>query len=320
MEKVKSTFIISLDVELAWGEFDLGLVEKHKKYYDVTRECLKSLLCILEKYNIKATFAFVGHLMLDECTMVNGVKHPDIIRPNFKWFTKDWFFYDPCSNGKTNPIWYGIDILNLIKEASPVHEIASHSFSHIILGDAGCGYDCARSDISKCVEIAIARNIKLQSFVFPRNCEGYKNILKDYGFQVYRGSGDEWYKKIKVKKLRKIGHFIDEFFAIAPNTSMPTKDDFGLYNTKGNMLYLSRNGLRKFIPISSRVKKAQKGIDKAIKNGEVFHLWFHPFNLATDRLGLLNGLEEILRYARVKIDMGLISNITMGDIPKVFEN
>ena len=49
------------------------------------------------------------------------------------------------------------------------------------------------------------------------------------------------------------------------------------------MLYLSCAGIRKFIPISSHYPKA-KGINRAIKRGEVFHLWFHPFNLASNHV------------------------------------
>ena len=284
MEGNKGVFILTFDTELAWGEFDLGLTEKHRKYYEGTRECIERLLGLLEKYDIKATFAMVGHLMLDGCNM------------------------------KENSIWYGKDILKKILESSPKHEIACHSFSHIDFGSKGCSYECAKSDIGKCVEIANRENIVLKSFVFPRNSEGYKEVLKEEGFQVYRGRGNEWYEKIKIPILRKIAHIIDEFLAISPNTSLPYKDEYGLYNTQGNMLYLSRNGIRRLIPISYRVKKAKKGINRAIERGEVFHLWFHPFNLATDRENLLRGLDEILKYGREMIDLGHMVNITMSDI------
>jgi hypothetical protein len=315
MKQKKGIFIISLDTELAWGGFDLGLTEKNRKYYEDSRDCIYRLLMLFEKYNIQATFAIVGHIMLNGCTEVEGIKHPDIVRPEHSWYLKDWFIEDPASHMSKNSIWYGQDILKEILAASPQHEIASHSFSHIIFGAKGCTYECARSDIHKCVEIAGQQDIKLKSFIYPRNSEGYKEILKEEGFEVYRGSGNEWYNKFNFSILKKVGHIIDEVFAIAPKTSLPVKDESGLYNVKGNMLYLSRDGIRKLIPISSRVKKAKKGIDKAVKGGEVFHLWLHPFNIATDKENLLQGMDEILNYVREKIDLDQMTSMVISDIP-----
>lgn len=314
MIKKKGIFILSLDTELAWGQFDLGLTSNMKKYYEDTRECISRLLALLEKYNIQATFALVGHLMLDKCTIESNVKHPDIIRPNYSWYPKDWFTEDPASEMTKNSIWYGQDILQKVLNATPKHEIGSHSFSHVIFGAKGCSYECAKSEIRKCVEVAKQQEINLKSFVFPRNSEGYKGILKEEGFKVYRGDGSEWYKKLRINILKKLGHIIDEILAITPNTSLPLQDEIGLYNVQGNMLYLSRDGIRRLIPISCRVKKAKKGIDKAIKRGEVFHLWFHPCNLATDKENLLLGINEILKYVREKIDTNQISNLVMGNI------
>ena len=105
------------------------------------------------------------------------------------------------------------DILCSIRSAQPKHEIACHSFSHIILGDPGCSAQCAEADISECVKTAEDLGVCLSSFVFPRNSEGYKSILRKYGFRIYRGSGNEWYKSIKTGILRRVCHILDEFFA-----------------------------------------------------------------------------------------------------------
>jgi len=314
MKHKNGIFVISLDAELAWGNFDKGFTDAKLQDLHNTRDCITHLLNLLDKYQLFATFAFVGHLMLSKCDIQHGVKHPDLIRPNFSWYQKDWFLEDPATDITTDPLWYGADILNAIRKAKPCHEIASHSFSHIIFGDKGCSNACAESDIAECVKVAEEYGIHLTSFVFPRNSEGHKDILQKYGFSAYRGNGNEWYKFIQNIKLRQVCHYIDEFLGISPNTSIPYKDEYGLYNTVGNMLYWSRDGMRKLIPISSRIRKTKKGIDRSIKKGEVFHLWFHPLNLATDTDGLLNGLDQIFSYARMKIDSGLLENCTIKQV------
>ena len=134
----------------------------------------------MEKYQISATFAFVGHLMLDECSSEQGMKHKGLVRPNYSWYQKDWFSEDPAANIREEPIWYGRDILCSIRSAQPKHEIACHSFSHIILGDPGCSAQCAEADISEWQNCGGLGSLPV-IFVFPRNSEGYKSILRKYG-------------------------------------------------------------------------------------------------------------------------------------------
>ncbi|HHT66587.1 MAG: hypothetical protein ACOX25_02700 [Caldicoprobacterales bacterium] len=312
----KGTFLLSLDTELAWGSFDLGLTEKLKADFANTRVCLSRLLGLLERYQIKATFAFVGHLMLEKCSPAQGKKHENVVRPRFSWYDKDWFTEDPAANIREAPIWYGTDILHQILRAQPEHEIACHSFSHIIYGDPGCSEACAESDLAACVETAKSHGIILSTFIYPRNSIGHRPLLKKYGFTAYRGKGNEWYNSVKSRRLHQICHLADEFLRIGPGTSLPYIDEYGLCNTAGNMLYLSRSGFRRLIPVSSRVRKAIKGIDRAIDRGEIFHLWFHPHNLASDPDGLLFGLDQIFAYVRRKIDDEELDNCPIGELCK----
>ncbi len=56
------------------------------------------------------------------------------------------------------------------------------------------------------------------------------------------------------------------------------------------------------------------GLRQAASRGNVFHLWTHPFNIASDPDGLFRGLEVIFQeFARLR-ESGLMSNSTMGDL------
>ncbi|MCL4479590.1 MAG: polysaccharide deacetylase family protein [Deltaproteobacteria bacterium] len=315
------TFVISIDTELAWGSFDHKDFENIKWKFEGERKVINKLLSLLEKYTITATWAIVGHLFLDSCSISNGIKHREIIRPQYSWYKKDWFEKDPTSNIKDEPIWYGKDIVEWIRNSKTEQEIACHSFSHIIFGDPGCSAETAESDIGACINIAQEIGMSFKSFIFPRNAEGCLSVLKQYGFTAYRGMDKTWFYDIQQKKLQKIFHYLDELLMISPRSVQIEEPLEGLFNIPGSMLYLAKDGVRSFIPVSFRVKKAKKGIDKAIKNKEIFHLWFHPFNLVghyEDKM--LSAFEEILQYANVKKKEGILKIMTMQQIVERYTN
>lgn len=87
----------------------------------------------------------------------------------------------------------------------------------------------------------------------------------------------------------------------------------GLWNIPGNHFYMARNGIRKLIPIASRVWKGKQGIRQAVKTGGVYHLWFHPFNLNADADAMLSGLERLFAYADRLRAQGVLEIATMDE-------
>ena len=107
-------FLLSIDTELAWGGVHSGSFVRRRHMYEGTRDAISRLLEIAERYDIRATWAVVGHLLLDKCTPVNGRKHPELVRPSYSWFSGDWLKHDPCSDAAMEPFWYGPDIVESI--------------------------------------------------------------------------------------------------------------------------------------------------------------------------------------------------------------
>src|ERR1700755_703840 len=91
------------------------------------------------------------------------------------------------------PLWYGRDMVEKILAAEPKHDVGSHSFSHVIFGDAGCTREVAEAEVRKCVELAGAMGLKLESFVFPRNQLGHLDVLREQGFRITRGAAPFWF-------------------------------------------------------------------------------------------------------------------------------
>lgn len=295
----KGIFTISLDVELAWGSFDINQVYNYSEHFDKTREIIQELLQLFENYKISATWAVVGHLFLESCNQQGRIPHPDLVRPDHEWFQDDWFSEDPCTNLDEDPYWYGRDIVRYILDCDIDQELASHSFSHVIFGDNGCSEETAQTEIEKCQELAEQIGVKLSSFVFPRNSVGQLDILAKKGFCCYRGKNNRWYEKEKriPDLVSKPLRFLEEALSLVPPTSTPRRKS-DLLEIPGSMQYRPVEHLWRFIPIRNRVKRAKKGLETAANRNEIFHLWFHPFNLGKGTEKLLSGLEDILDYSR----------------------
>lgn len=318
----QGVFTISLDFELLWGSFDSG---KHRKFIDhfardggafnSTRAIVDRLLALFGKYDVPVTWATLGHLFLDRCEMIDGVKHPDMPRAHHSWFSQDWYTHDPCTDYRAEPLWYGRDMVEKILAAKPKHEIGSHSFSHMIFSDPGCTAEVAEAEIRKCVELARGFDLKLESFVFPRNQLGHLDLLPKHGFRIARGKAPLWFFNLRSRTLRRAGHMVDDFFAIEPACGKPEQTRPGFWIVPVSMFLQSMDGPRRLIPASSRIRKAAKGIERAVREKSLFHLSFHPTEnlcFSTDRM--FHALEEITAHAARRRDEGKLRVMTMSEI------
>ena len=73
-------------------------------------------------------------------------------------------------------------------------------------------------------------------------------------------------------------------------------------------------GWAKCLPVRFRVRKVRNGLKRAIATSRVFHLWTHPFNLASDPDRLLAGIEQIFRDVADMRERGEIENLTMRQV------
>lgn len=310
----RPTFVVSLDKELVWGSRDHTSARDFERKYPDLRGVVRELLDTLDEYGVAATWAVVGHLFLSSCTRdASGRAHPEIARPDYSWYPDDWFKTDPCTDRARDPLWYGDDIVEWIRGAKVAHDIGSHSFSHLIFGDAGCSAAAAKSDLTACVEAARAKGIQLKSFVFPRNREGHHQVLRDSGIVAYRGVDPTWYRAFP-KKLKRLAHFTDQALALTPPVSLPVETLPGLWNIPGSMMLLHRGGVRRHISVGTRVAKGKAGLRRAVEEGKIFHLWFHPFNLAHDRAEMFAALRGILAEAARLRDSGALDVRTMAGV------
>jgi hypothetical protein len=256
-EPYKGVIIISADFELAWAwRYVKNVDDPLSISYEKARRERLNVPIILElskKYRIPITWATVGHLFLEKCTSNHQSPHKDVKRLNYfenEWWRYnqgEWFQHDPCSDYKTAPEWYCPDLIRKILDSDILHEIGSHSFSHIDCTDAICPPDVLKSELNACAEAAMPFGVKLESFVFPGHTMGNYPVLPEMGFTSMR-----------TNFINTIGYPVKHFDGFWEHKATMEIE----YNVEWSVEY--------------NTHRYRKIIEKTISNNSVCNLWFHP--------------------------------------------
>ena len=296
----RAVFVVSIDTEMAWG-----LNHKpHTPYsYPSERADLARLVELFDRWNVPATFAIVGHLMLSDCEAVDGRKHPEVLRPDYDWLPGDWFDLDPCSNSTVDPDWYAPDLLPLVAGAEADHELASHGFSHMMAGEVGCSREAYDSELRAAVAAAEAHGITLRSFIFPRNSYGHVDLLADHGFVAYRGPRS-------VPPVGGLGKVRDKLFGSERTTVRPIRED-GIWNLPASMLLTVESRPRTW---RLWLRQVERRLSQTVEQRAMFHLWFHPHDLRDRTDDTFEALERLCRRVDAYRRDDRIEAVTMGGL------
>ncbi|MFC3958313.1 polysaccharide deacetylase family protein [Halovivax cerinus] len=271
------SIVISIDAELGWGFHDLrrvpaGRVENARWGWESTHE-------LLDRYDVPATWAVVGHLLLEEC---DG-RHLDHPTP------PGWFERERTVWADRPDLRFAPDLVDRIVDSSVEHELAAHSFSHVLFGDDETTPAIARAECRRSKAVAAEWGLDFDSFVFPRNDVGHRDALAETGFSVYRGrtSLPEGASSVLSTLAR------DESLLVEPQL-----DRHGLVDVPASVFLFGFEGaIRRAaqrIWSDPMVELARRGIDQAAASDGLFHLWLHPNNLTTP--ADVDRLERVLEH------------------------
>ena len=258
--------VISIDAELGWGFHDLespptARLESGRRGWQV-------LLDQLEEFDVPTTWAVVGHLMLPSC---DG-EHADHPAP------EGWFERERGEWADREELRFCPDLVRAVLESPVDHELACHSFSHVLFGDTDTTRELARAELERSLEIADDWGLSLESFVYPRNDVAHRDVLAETGFTAYRSRSPT-------------AGGVREVFETTVNGESrlvePTVDEYGLVDVPASTFLFGFEGPARTaveaVWEDPMVAVARRGIDEAATGDGIFHLWVHPNNFVTER-------------------------------------
>ncbi|SVD07644.1 uncharacterized protein METZ01_LOCUS360498, partial [marine metagenome] len=272
-------FIISLDCEGKWGAADHinNHHEHHPRWFSSNtftnarlNQVYRNILNILNKEEIKGTFAFVGAFTMSfEEYQANSDWFSDVFIGGQNWFSK----FNQSMRANNFDGWLNPDAYEMvINEKS--HEVASHGFSHHPLQSELITKSRFLKEMGLIKLVSRLKGMEPKTFIYPRNITGYIDQLGNSGFLGYRNGTEQFPKPIS-----RINNLLREFniFDRAQPVSTRTQTKLPICIPSGHFLNW-RRGLRKKVPMNITLKKYDHIINDAIQNNRVLHLWTHPHN------------------------------------------
>lgn len=285
-------------MELGWG-FILRPMHKVllllQRNSEGARGTIDILLSLFERYDIKATWATVGHLVL------SPEEDTDFASEQLPQFKEGWLDWDYYRSLRNNPLYWARDIIEKIL-ANPIeHEIGLHGFFHIPFSN--CTREVAKAEIEMGIKAVNTLGVQPKSFVFPQNRIGHIDVLKKNGIQIYRGKNLRWWNQDIWPPLHKLDSAVHKLIA---SPTLPLLKD-GIWELPRSVYFCDPQ-----IPFTLPWR-AKCGLERAIRARKIVHIWLHPWSLLSYKR-LVKDLENFLALVAHKRDEGKIEVMTMGEI------
>jgi len=305
------TFTFSVDVEGLWGVFFVRKYCEDRAAAAAAREAVPAMVRLLDERRIAATFAFVGHLFLDRCRKVDGRAHPEMPRPAYPWWKDDWYAFDPGTDEAADPDWYGRSLVEAVRTSPGGHEIASHGFSHAIFEEAHCSREVADAELRESRRAAAAMGIDLTTFIYPQNVVGHRDRLAPAGYLCFRApDGGQVQRAGPPGGARRALRFARHLSAAEPPVGVPREVE-GVVEIPSSLPVVGAEGIRAFISPRARVQRARRGLEAAVRDGAVFHLWTHPHAFSHRGPALYDAFARTLDEVASLRDQGRLQVRTM---------
>jgi hypothetical protein len=309
---VPGALVISLDFELHWGLRDkMAVGDPYCRNLLGARSAIPRILSLFRQFDIAATWATVGFLFArnrDELMDFSPVERPQYTYSRFNPYN------EPIGrNEAEDPLHFGRSLLDLILETER-QEIGSHTFCHYYCLEEGQNASAFRADLESANCIAAATlGLKLQSLVLPRNQFNprYASVIHEAGFLCYRGNqGGRIYAADHSQggssSVRRAVRLADAYIPVYAHRLPSWHDvltDCSLCDVQASRF------LRPYTPRLSpldplRANRIAGGMRNAARNGQIYHLWWHPHNFGAhidESIRFLSGILKDFRALRDRL-------------------
>ncbi|MCH3918401.1 MAG: polysaccharide deacetylase family protein [Spirochaetia bacterium] len=313
-------FVISLDFEMLWGMRDHVDIEAARlRNIQQVPEVITKLLKLFETYHIHATWATVGMLMAENTDKLHNylpTQQPTYENQKFNSYT----YLEEVNN--YSQYYFPKGILETIHN-TPGQEIASHTFSHFYCCEAGQTEEQFKADLAQAVAVAEGKGYGHHSLVLPRNQVNisYLSAMQDAGFTSFRGCCDGWAYDASQNRnnLARAIKLIDTYFPLTGNhtyASLEQKEGYPV-NLKASWFFrMYSRKLKCFEGL--KIRRIKRQMLHAARHGEIFHLWWHPHNVAVHPEESLRLIEAILSYYEVLNTSYGFTSLNMEETTEMF--
>jgi peptidoglycan/xylan/chitin deacetylase (PgdA/CDA1 family) len=273
---VPATFILSLDCEGKWGVAD-SLTDHHRRELSTSnlRAAYRSILDLLEEFDVEATFAFAGAFSQSEQQFARlrpaiealSQRSPEYLRPALADIDE--------TNGDG---WHGSDLVDAVGSSPARHEIALHGVTHVPWTQMDDSFVQGELRLFEVLEGPIRES---RTFVYPRNLVAHSDKLAKHGFLGFR----------KSRPISSRFASLMSEFNVLERPERPGASD-GIVAIPAGFFLNWQKGPRRLVPPSVSRRRATNLLKRAAGEGSVVHYWLHPENVATapSTLGLLRSL------------------------------
>lgn len=316
---------ISLDFELHWGSFEKWPLNERRKYFLETRKVIPRMLSLFRTFGVHATWATVGMLFFENRRELMNTMPS--IRPSYSKKTLSAYsFIANQGIGESeidDPFHFAASLVAEIS-ATPFQEVGSHSFSHFYCNEPGQTLQEFKVDLRTAQSVAREKiGVSLRSFVFPRNQfnEEYLRVCFEEGFVIVRENPKDWFWSIGSTEhesyWKRLNRGMDAYLPIGKKNTFQLED---LKNSNDLPICLPASRLlRPYATYESvfnlrRIRRVCNEMESAARDGEVYHLWWHPHNFGWYPNENLDGLKRILdHFSHCREKYGMCS-LSMGEI------
>jgi len=285
------------------------------------RSVVPSLLELFAGEGIHATWATVG-LLFFESKRELLTNLPER-RPGYRHRLSAYSILDAVrGNEQEDPFHFAPSLIRRIAE-TPGQEIGTHTFSHFYCLEPGQDVGQFREDLRAAVRVMRAKiGRSPESIVFPRNqCNpDYLTVCRELGFLAYRGNPDHWTHRPRPEGaeswVRRGLRLLDAYLPVSnARAARPVVGSSGLVDVAATRY------LRPWVPErraleSLRVRRVVTALERAAREGQVFHLWWHPHDFGKHVAENLAVLRRILdAFTRLRATHGMRS-CTMAEVAR----
>lgn len=322
--------VLSLDFELRWGVRDhCPPGAPYERSLLGARAVVPQMLDLFRRYQIAATWATVGFLFARSREELLEFR-PGIL-PHYEDSSLDPYGDAVGRDENDDPLHFAPSLIRKIVE-TPRQEIGTHTHSHYFCNEAGQTLESFRADLHAAIGIMSRWGIEPRSIVFPRNQvnPAYSASLREAGILAYRGNPVSWMWRFgdaseSATIGRRIARAADTYLRVDSAETVdwadvPTED--GLADVRASlMLRPYVPGRRALEPL--RLRRIRTAMREAAREGQIFHLWWHPHNFGAHPAGSLAFLEAVLRefdfcrtrHGMVSMTMAEVASTVLADSP-----